>query len=139
MLYQARLALRVSQWMPEKPRIPRPPSYLPDAQKIPLAIFPISEQFHGQITSNNQRMTRTKMSISMFQPVFPVPQGECHLIYIPMGQMCESGKARGQRCPDAILDIGLIHPAGSNLGDSGTGVGILPGPSPSTHSITTHL
>lgn len=28
-----------------------------------------------------------------------------------MGQKCESGKARGRRCLDAILDIGLIQTA----------------------------
>ena len=32
---------------------------------MPRATFPISEQFHGQITSNSQRMTRTKMIVSM--------------------------------------------------------------------------
>lgn len=53
----------------DAPKTEKPlPGHLPDVQKMPWATFPISEQFPGQITSNSQRMTRTKMIVSMFQP-----------------------------------------------------------------------
>ena len=53
----------------------------------------------------------------------------------PMGQKCESGKARGRRSPGAVPDTGDIESCVSNRGgngqegDSGTGVRI-PLPSP---------